>query len=105
MTTQAKRRPMFDSHIMRRALLESFRKLDPRLQIRNPVMFVVLVGSVLTTVLLFRRCSEKAKRLSGLSLPSLSGSGSPCCSQTLPKRWRKGAEKHRRNRCAVPGVK
>ena len=54
MTTQAKRRPMFDSHIMRRALLESFRKLDPRLQIRNPVMFVVLVGSVLTTVLLFQ---------------------------------------------------
>jgi K+-transporting ATPase ATPase B chain len=45
---------MFDSHIMRRALLESFRKLDPRLKIRNPVMFVVLVGSVLTTVLLFQ---------------------------------------------------
>ncbi len=35
----------------REAASESLRKLDPRNQIRNPVMFVVLVGSVLTTVL------------------------------------------------------
>jgi K+-transporting ATPase ATPase B chain len=52
MTTQEKRSPLFDPQIMRRALLESFRKLDPRHQIRNPVMFVVTVGSVLTTILL-----------------------------------------------------
>ncbi len=52
MTTQDKRRPLFDPQIMRRALLESFRKLHPRHQIRNPVMFVVAVGSVLTTILL-----------------------------------------------------
>ena len=32
-----------------RLLLDSFKKLDPRHQIKNPVMFVVLVGSVLTT--------------------------------------------------------
>ena len=43
---------MFDPQIVRQALLESFRKLDPRHQIRNPVMFVVAVGSVLTTILL-----------------------------------------------------
>ena len=30
--------------------VESVRKLDPRLMIRNPVMFVVLIGSLLTTV-------------------------------------------------------
>ena len=54
MTTQEKRKPLFDPQIMRRALLESFRKLDPRHQIRNPVMFVVAVGSVLTTVLFFQ---------------------------------------------------
>ena len=36
---------------VREAALASLRKLDPRNQIRNPVMFVVLVGSVLTTVL------------------------------------------------------
>ncbi len=35
------------------AIAESFRKLDPRLMIRNPVMFVTLVGAVLTTVAAF----------------------------------------------------
>lgn len=52
MTTQEKRRQLFDPQIVRQALLESFRKLDPRHQIRNPVMFVVAIGSVLTTILL-----------------------------------------------------
>ncbi len=37
--------------IYRRALAESFRKLDPRHMVRNPVMFVVEVGSLLTTAL------------------------------------------------------
>ena len=40
--------------IVRRALVDALRKLDPRRQIRNPVMFVVLVGSVLTTALFFQ---------------------------------------------------
>src|SRR5215469_13500654 len=51
MATQAKARSLFDPTIVRGALVDSFRKLDPRLQVRNPVMFVVLVGSVLTTAL------------------------------------------------------
>jgi K+-transporting ATPase ATPase B chain len=42
-------RPLFDAAIVRRAIVDSFRKLDPRHQVRNPVMFVVEVGSVLTT--------------------------------------------------------
>ncbi len=37
--------------IVRNALLESFRKLDPRVQFRNPVMFVVFIGSILTTII------------------------------------------------------
>ncbi|WP_069801729.1 potassium-transporting ATPase subunit KdpB [Thermogemmatispora onikobensis] len=40
----------FDPQIVRRALLEAFRKLDPRWQIKNPVMFVVEVGSLITTI-------------------------------------------------------
>ena len=36
---------MFDPAIVRGALVESVRKLDPRVQARNPVMFVVVVGS------------------------------------------------------------
>ena len=35
-------------------MLDSFRKLDPRVQARNPVMFIVEVGSVLTTFLFVR---------------------------------------------------
>jgi K+-transporting ATPase ATPase B chain len=42
-------RSLFDGPIARRALVDSFRKLDPRVQVRNPVMFVVYVGSILTT--------------------------------------------------------
>jgi K+-transporting ATPase ATPase B chain len=47
-------RGLFDPAIVNSALVESFRKLHPRVQARNPVMFVVLVGSVLTTILFVR---------------------------------------------------
>jgi len=42
---------MFDSALVMPAIAESFKKLNPRVQWRNPVMFVVYVGSLLTTVL------------------------------------------------------
>jgi len=45
---------LFDPAILRTAALESLRRLDPRLVARNPVMFVVEVGSVLTTLLWLR---------------------------------------------------
>jgi K+-transporting ATPase ATPase B chain len=48
------KRPLFDGPIVRRAVRESFSKLAPRKMVRNPVMFVVLVGSVLTTLVLLR---------------------------------------------------
>ena len=43
-----------DSKILRRALLDSFRKLDPRTMFKNPVMFVVEAGALLTTIQLVR---------------------------------------------------
>ena len=46
----AKSRGLFDPEILRQALRGSFQKMDPRVQVRNPVMFVVLVGSVITFV-------------------------------------------------------
>ncbi len=49
MSTNSKARPLFDSAIVQRAVADSFRKLDPRRQLRNPVMFIVFVGSLLTT--------------------------------------------------------
>jgi K+-transporting ATPase ATPase B chain len=48
------KRPLFDAPIVRRAIRDAFAKLDPRHMVRNPVMFVVLVGSVLTTLVLVR---------------------------------------------------
>jgi K+-transporting ATPase ATPase B chain len=45
---------MFDVHLLWRALPDAFRKLDPRQMWRNPVMFVVEIGSVLTTLLFVR---------------------------------------------------
>jgi potassium-transporting ATPase ATP-binding subunit len=41
---------LFEPAIVRGAAASAFRKLDPRVQVRNPVMFVVLVGSVLVTL-------------------------------------------------------
>jgi potassium-transporting ATPase ATP-binding subunit len=49
-----RRRPLFDPPIVRRAIKDSFLKLDPRLLAKNPVMFVVGVGALLTTILFFR---------------------------------------------------
>jgi len=41
---------LFRRDIVKRALIESLVKLDPRVQVRNPVMFVVEIGAVITTV-------------------------------------------------------
>ena len=46
---------MFEPSIMRRALREAFVKLDPRHMIRVPVMFVVEIGSVITTIEFFAK--------------------------------------------------
>src|SRR6266446_10043994 len=48
-TGPRKNRPLFELPIVRRAIVRSFWKLDPRHQVKNPVMFVVEIGSVLTT--------------------------------------------------------
>ncbi len=53
-TSRGKRaRPLFDPLIVRRALRDALVKLDPRHMMKNPVMFVVEVGSVITTLILF----------------------------------------------------
>ncbi len=59
MSATTKARPLFDAPIVRRAIFDSFRKLDPRHQLRNPVMFTVFVGSILTSGLGIRGVIEK----------------------------------------------
>ncbi len=51
---RSKSKAVWQGKIVRRAILDSFVKLDPRHMMANPVMFVVEVGSVITTILLFR---------------------------------------------------
>jgi potassium-transporting ATPase ATP-binding subunit len=43
--------PLFDRNLLGPALLESVTKLDPRVQWRNPVMFVVYIGTIVTALL------------------------------------------------------
>jgi potassium-transporting ATPase ATP-binding subunit len=47
-------RSLLDPVILKGAVVDSFRKLAPRTMVRNPVMFVVWVGSILTTILFVR---------------------------------------------------
>src|SRR5204863_5717320 len=51
---QSRSRSLWNPKIVRQALLDSFIKLNPRAMMKNPVMFVVEVGSVITTALLFK---------------------------------------------------
>jgi K+-transporting ATPase ATPase B chain len=54
MSSKAQSVGLFDRAILRQAVGESFRKLSPRMVAKNPVMFVVEVGSALTTLLVVR---------------------------------------------------
>lgn len=51
MSTDLRKPKTFNRQLYRRALLGAFLKIDPRRMVRNPVMFVVEIGSVLTTLL------------------------------------------------------
>ena len=71
MSDRPKARPLFDPPIVKRAIVDSFIKLNPRHQLRNPVMFTVLIGSVLTTALgiqaLVSQGEESAKFIFAIS--------------------------------------
>src|SRR5258708_31704410 len=49
-----RKRSLWDTRIVRRALVDSVVKLSPRTMMKNPVMFVVEIGSVITSIYLFR---------------------------------------------------
>ncbi len=59
---------MFDPALVRPAIVDSFRKLNPRTQLRNPVMFCVYVGSVLTTILWIAALMGQAEAPAGFIL-------------------------------------
>src|SRR5690242_15080929 len=51
---KARRSSVFSRELVVQAIGDSFPKLDPRLQLKNPVMFIVEVGSVITTGIFFK---------------------------------------------------
>jgi K+-transporting ATPase ATPase B chain len=63
MAKKSKSKAIWDMKIVRGAILDSLVKLNPRHMMGNPVMFVVEVGSVITTLLLFRRGTDFAFNL------------------------------------------
>ncbi|MGF6758275.1 potassium-transporting ATPase subunit KdpB [Paraburkholderia sp. GAS42] len=68
MTDHSATRSMFDPALVRPAIADSFRKLTPRTQFRNPVMFCVYVGSILTTILWIAALVGEAEAPAGFIL-------------------------------------
>jgi K+-transporting ATPase ATPase B chain len=68
MTQHSATRSMFDPALVRPAIADSFKKLTPRTQFRNPVMFCVYVGSILTTILWIAALAGEAEAPSGFIL-------------------------------------
>src|SRR6202035_2967489 len=59
---------LFDSALMGPAVADSFRKLAPAVQVRNPVMFVVYIGSILTTILFVQALRGQGEAPAGFIL-------------------------------------
>jgi K+-transporting ATPase ATPase B chain len=62
MSERARTLSIWDQAIVRPATLDAIRKLDPRIQFRNPVMFIVLVGSLLTSIVFVQELVSGAGR-------------------------------------------
>ncbi len=68
MTTKTVPFPLFERDIVKQAVVDSFKKLSPQQQMKNPVMFVVWTGSVLTTALFFQALGGHGEAPSGFIL-------------------------------------
>src|SRR3979490_33216 len=61
---QVRKQSLTDTKILTRAVADSLRKLDPRTMVKNPVMFVVEVGALLTTIQLIWNATHHAGEVS-----------------------------------------
>jgi K+-transporting ATPase ATPase B chain len=68
MTTSTVPFSLFERGIVKQAVVDSFVKLNPRQQMKNPVMFVVWIGSVLTTALFFQALGGRGEAPTGFIL-------------------------------------
>src|SRR6185369_10077990 len=58
-TMTEKNPALLNWNIIQPAIRDAFVKLDPRLMIRNPVMFVTQIGAVMTTIWIFKSSAER----------------------------------------------
>ena len=65
--TSARRASVFSRELVAGGDRDSFPKLDPRTQVRNPVMFIVELGSVITTAIFFLELARGETGSSGSS--------------------------------------
>src|SRR6202008_1637898 len=63
-----KRLKLFESRLVVPAIADAFRKLHPMTQLRSPVMFVVYVGSIITTLLYIQALRGQGEAPAGFSL-------------------------------------
>ena len=69
MTRTQTTRTIWDPALTRTALVDAIRKLNPRVMARNPVMFVVEIGSVFTTYLFFKNLGTASSSENGIAAP------------------------------------
>ena len=68
MSESTKKKGLFEGPLVKRAIVDAFRKLDPRHQFKNPVMFVVWVGSVFTLGLFAQALTGRGEASPGFIL-------------------------------------
>ncbi len=59
---------LLNSSIVKPAIVDAFRKLQPQIQMKNPVMFVVYIGSILTSALTLQAYVSKGEAPAGFIL-------------------------------------
>jgi len=65
MSRKSKSLSLFDAALIGPAIVDAFKKLDPRIQLRSPVMFVVYIGSIITTLLFIQSITGEGEASPG----------------------------------------
>ncbi len=105
MTQHSATRSMFDPSLVRPAIIDSFKKLTPRTQIRNPVMFVRVCRQHTDHRVVDRSARGPSRGSGRLHFGDRTvGCGSRCCLPTLPRHWPRAAARPKPHRCAAPSA-
>ncbi len=102
MSAKPRSRPLFDPPLVRRAVFDAVRKLAPARQVRNPVMFTVYVGSLLTTVLFLQSLLGHGEASPGFTGAIACWLWFTVLSPTSPRPWPRAGARPTPIPCAGP---